>query len=142
MRVRILRGFPRSDAGVVEFTMMLPLTLATALLAWQAFLLGMAATYASHAANEGARVAAVGGDYTKVKDAAVKRIYGVWADDRNIKVNYPAHPCPGNQPPDPQPYDPDCGYVRVSINPPLIFPGLLLPFTVTARTKVVYEGAG
>lgn len=131
----------RSDAGVIEFTAMLPLILATVLLVWEAFLLGMSATYAGHAANEGARVAATGGGYQAVKDEAVRRISGVWAGKDNITVRYPAHPCPGNTPPDPRPYDPDCGFVRVDIRPPLLFPGVLLPMTVSSRTRVIPEGA-
>jgi pilus assembly protein CpaE len=135
-----MRGGLRSDAGQVEFSGMLPLILLTVLTVWEAFLIGMSMTYAGHAANEGARVAAVGGDYDQVRAEAVRRVSGTWADKDNIAVRYPSHPCAGHTPPDPRPYDPDCGYVRVSIKPPLIFPGFLLPLTVSARTRVIYEG--
>ncbi|MQY03859.1 TadE/TadG family type IV pilus assembly protein [Actinomadura macrotermitis] len=130
----------RSDAGIVEFTGVLPLILVTVLLVWEVFLLGMAATYTGHAANEGARVAAVGGDYNEVKEAAVKRIAGAWADEDNIDVHYPTGPiCDAQKV---VRIDEDCGYVRVTISPPLLFPGVLLPLKVSARTKIVYEGEG
>ncbi|MFC9972705.1 TadE/TadG family type IV pilus assembly protein [Spirillospora sp. NPDC127200] len=131
------RGALRSDAGVMEFTAMLPLILVTFLLVWEALLIGMSTTYTAHAANEGARVAAVDGDYAQVKAAAVKRISGVWADEDNIEVRYPGgRLCDPDKVPQ---IDEDCGYVRVNIRPPLLFPGVLLPMTVTARTKIVYE---
>lgn len=125
-----------SDAGIVEFTGLLPLILVTVVvLVWEGFLLGMSATYAGHAANEGARVAAVGGSYEEVKENAVQRISGIWADDDNIEVIYPG----GDQCDGTGPKHPDCGYVRVRIKPPLVFPGFLLPMSVSARNKVVYE---
>ncbi|MEW2352514.1 hypothetical protein [Spirillospora sp. NPDC029432] len=140
-RLRALRARAASDAGVVEFTAMLPIVLVTVVvLVWEAFLIGMSATYASHAANEGARIAAVGGDYAEVKEASVKRIHGAWADEDNIEVIYPTgQRCDRDVTPQP---DADCGHVRVDIKPPLVFPGFLLPMEVSARTKVVYEGEG
>ncbi|WP_019634360.1 TadE/TadG family type IV pilus assembly protein [Actinomadura atramentaria] len=125
------------DRGAVEFVGMLPLVLTTVLLVWEAFLIGMAMTYSAHAANEGARVAAVGGGPRAVRDGAVERVYGTWADERNIRVRYPT----GAACDDDGPRDPDCGYVRVSIRPPAVFPGLLLPATVSARTRIVDEDA-
>ncbi|MFB4312840.1 TadE/TadG family type IV pilus assembly protein [Actinomadura sp. 21ATH] len=123
---------------MVEFTGMVPLILVTVLLVWEGFLLGMSATYAGHAANEGARIAAVHGDYGQVKSAAVERIFGVWADEENIEVHYPTgRVCDPDQVPQ---VDKDCGYVRVTIEPPLLFPGVLLPMEVSSRTRVVYEG--
>jgi pilus assembly protein CpaE len=131
---------PRSDAGAVEFSGILPVLLTTCLLVWEAFLVGMSATYTGHAANEGARVAAVGGDQEEVKAAAVQRIAGAWADEENIQVRYPTgNVCDPARVPQ---VDEDCGYVRVSIKVPLLFPGVMLPFTVSARTKVVYEQEG
>lgn len=129
---------PRSDDGVVEFSAILPVLLTTCLLVWEAFLVGMSATYTGHAANEGARAAAVGGGYAEVKEAAVQRIAGAWADEENIQVRYPTgRVCDPTKVPQ---VDEDCGYVRVNIKVPLLFPGVMLPMTVTARTKVVYEG--
>ncbi|MFF5260658.1 TadE/TadG family type IV pilus assembly protein [Actinomadura viridis] len=130
----------RRDSGAVEFTGILPVLLTTCLLVWEAFLVGMSATYTGHAANEGARVAAVGGDYDEVKKAAVERIAGMWADEENIQVRYPTGDvCDPNKVPR---VDEDCGYVRVNIKVPLLFPGVMLPMTVSARTKVVYEQEG
>ncbi|MFI0351594.1 TadE/TadG family type IV pilus assembly protein [Actinomadura sp. 9N407] len=134
IRRRRARQVP-PDAGVVEFTGLLPLILVTVLIVWEGFLLGMSATYAGHAANEGARVAAVGGGYDEVERAAVKRIYGAWADEENIEVVYP-----GGERCSPVPLHKDCGYVRVSIKTPLLIPGVVLPTRVSARAKVVYEG--
>ncbi|MBC6461872.1 TadE/TadG family type IV pilus assembly protein [Actinomadura sp. HBU206391] len=119
----------RPDAGMVEFTAMLPIVLTTLMLIWETFLLGMSATYAGHAANEGARVAAVGGGQKAIEEEAVRRISGAWAKEENIKVEYPTDK-----------RDPDYGYVRVTIKPPLLFPGVLLPMSVSARSRVVYEG--
>jgi pilus assembly protein CpaE len=121
----------RSDAGAVEFTAILPLTLATVMLVWEGFLIGLSATYAGHAANEGARAAAVGAGQKEVEKQAVRRISGAWADQDNVDVRYPSDR-----------RDPDYGYVRVSIKPPLVFPGLLLPMKVSARARVVQEGTG
>ncbi|GAA3944398.1 septum formation initiator [Actinomadura viridis] len=130
----------RRDSGAVEFTGILPVLLTTCLLVWEAFLVGMSATYTGHAANEGARVAAVGGDHDEVKKAAVQRIAGLWADEENIQVRYPTGDvCDPRKVPR---VDEDCGYVRVNIKVPLLFPGVLLPMTVSARTKVVYEQEG
>lgn len=138
---RLARRTPsRRDAGMLEFTAMLPLILITVMLVWEAFLIGMAATYAGHSANEGARVAAVHGSYDEVKKAAVERVSGAWADEDNIDVHYPTgRVC------DPERVtrvDPDCGWVRVTIKPPLLFPGVLLPMEVSHRARVIYEGEG
>jgi hypothetical protein len=133
---RRAKGRLRSDAGVVEFTSMFPLIVLTVVLVvWEAFLIGMAATFSSHAANEGARAAAVGASGAEVEEAAIDRISGMWADEENIDVHYPTGDrCRGARP------DPDCGYVRVTIKPPLLIPGVLLPMDISARTKIVYEG--
>ncbi|GAA4065998.1 MULTISPECIES: TadE/TadG family type IV pilus assembly protein [Actinomadura] len=138
---RLVRRTPRRrDAGMLEFTAMLPLILVTVLLVWEAFLVGMAATYAGHSANEGARVAAVHGGYGEVKKAAVERVSGAWADEENIEVHYPTgRACDPDQV---VRVDPDCGYVRVTIKPPLLFPGVLLPMDVSSRARVIYEGEG
>ncbi|GAA2421242.1 septum formation initiator [Actinomadura vinacea] len=124
----------------MEFTGILPVLLTTCLLVWEAFVVGMSATYTGHAANEGARVAAVGGDQAEVKEAAVKRIAGAWAEEENILVRYPTGDlCDPAKVPQ---VDEDCGHVRVDIKVPLLFPGVMLPMTVSARTKVVYEQEG
>ncbi|GAA1561784.1 hypothetical protein GCM10009678_50840 [Actinomadura kijaniata] len=132
---------PRSerDRGqVVEFTGMLPFILLVFVAVWEAFLIGWSMSYTTHSANEGARVAAVGGDQEEVREAARKRVVGSFADDENFKVKYPV----GAQCDGAGPRDPDCGYVRVSIKPPLVFEGLNLPITVSHRARVVYEGKG
>jgi hypothetical protein len=115
---------------MIEFTGMLPAILLTFIVVWEAFLIGMSMTYAGHAANEGARTAAVNGDYQDIKREALRRVSGAWADERNVEVY---HQTARNHP--------DYGYVRVTIRPPLLFPGVLLPMEVSARSKVVYEGA-
>jgi pilus assembly protein CpaE len=110
---------------------MLPLVLFMLLALWQLFVTGMSATYAGHAANEGARAAAVSpGNYQTIKTAALGRITGMWGDPEHARVIYPTDP-----------KDPDYGYVRVEIKTPLVFPGVFGPLTMGARAKVVPEGS-
>ncbi|MCW2915997.1 MAG: minD [Actinomycetia bacterium] len=122
----------RRDAGEawVGFLGMVPLMVFVVLGIWQLFVTGMSATYAGHAANEGARQAAVTGDYKTIKTEALRRISGMWGDPKHASVTYPDDP-----------KDPDYGYVRVDIKTPLVLPGVFGPWTVSARAKVVPEGA-
>jgi hypothetical protein len=128
----------RDRGQIVEFTGMLPLILMVLVLVWEAFLIGWSMTYTTHSANEGARVAAVGGGQKEVEAAAIKRVSGRFADDDSFEVEYPT----GAQCDGAGPRDPDCGYVRVSIKPPLVLKGFTLPMTVSHRSKIVYEGKG
>jgi pilus assembly protein CpaE len=123
----------RKDAGSawVEFFAMTPLVLFVVLAIWQLFVTGMSATFAGHAANEGARAAAVNpGNYQTVKTEALHRITGMWGDPEHATVTYPVDP-----------KDPDYGYVRVEIKVPLVLPGVFGPWTIGARAKVVPEDA-
>jgi pilus assembly protein CpaE len=108
----------------------MPLLLFVLLALWQLFVTGMSATYAGHAANEGAREAAITGDYQTIKTEALSRITGMWGDPEHTRVIYPDDP-----------KDPDYGYVRVEIKTPLVLPGVFGPWTVGARAKVVPEDA-
>jgi hypothetical protein len=72
----------------------------------------------------------VGGDRAEIEKEAVRRISGAWANEENIDVEYSGGGTGGGG-----------GYVQVSIRPPLVFPGLLLPMTVSARSRVVDEGS-
>ncbi|WP_051712822.1 TadE/TadG family type IV pilus assembly protein [Spirillospora albida] len=128
----------RDSGQVVEFTGMLPLILMVLVLVWEAFLIGWSMTYTTHSANEGARIAAVGGGQAEVEEAARKRVSGRFADDDSFTVKYPT----GLQCDGAGPRDPDCGYVRVSIKPPLVLKGFTLPITVSHRAKIVHEGKG
>jgi hypothetical protein len=119
----------RSDSGNFEFVAMLPFLIPLVLLVWEGYLIGMSMTYASHGANEGARVAALGGSREDVEKAAVALTSGVWADKKYVTVDYPSDRS-----------DPNYGYVEVKIKPPFVLRGLVLPMTISARSRVVYEG--
>ncbi|GAA2075519.1 hypothetical protein [Actinomadura alba] len=118
----------RSDSGQFEFVTMLPFLVPLVLLVWEGYLIGMSMTYAGHGANEGARVAALGGSREDVEKAAVALASGVWADKKHVTVDFPSDR-----------NDPDYGYVEVKINPPFVFRGLVLPMTISARSRVVSE---
>ncbi|GLY85316.1 TadE/TadG family type IV pilus assembly protein [Actinoallomurus iriomotensis] len=116
----------RDRGGVtVEFTAMLPLIIMALLLVWEAFLIGYAADLAGHAANEAAREAAVTTDRDRITQAARERVSGGWADARRLMVSVTAD-----------------GYARVTVRPPLVFPGVVLPLDLSARSKIVRESTG
>ncbi|MFB7513739.1 TadE/TadG family type IV pilus assembly protein [Streptomyces sp. NPDC056144] len=107
----------------VEFVGMVPLILLTLALLWQVVLVGYTYTLAANAADEGARVCAVGGDY----DAAAKRhLDGAWANGANVSGCDAAAPL---------------ATVTVTVDVPLIAPGTAGLFPVSATAGAVSEEA-
>lgn len=107
----------------VEFVGMLPIVLVVLALMWQFVLIGYTFTLAGHAADRGAREAAVGGDCA---GEAGEDLPGAWRSSARI----------------------DCGAgggsgmvaVTVGLKVPVLFPGgANLPMTVTGRAGAVKE---
>ncbi|NML52941.1 pilus assembly protein [Streptomyces sp. R302] len=118
--MRRLRG--RGDEGqvAVEFAGMIPLILLTLALLWQVVLVGYAYTLAGNAADEAARVCAVDGDY---RAAGTRHLDGAWSGSVDC----------------PPPAD-GMVTVTVSIETPILFPGLGGFPGVQAKAGAVYEG--
>ncbi|XRQ11797.1 AAA family ATPase [Actinomadura welshii] len=128
---------PRGDRGAVavEFAGVLPLIVLVFLLVWQVVLVGLTSTYSSHAANEAARAVAVLGydkrdteearaNREEVRRRAVARVKGDWKDRDHLTL------------------DVVDGYAVVTIDTPVLLPGLRSSWAIEARTKVVDEGEG
>ncbi|MFB9392600.1 TadE/TadG family type IV pilus assembly protein [Streptomyces coeruleoprunus] len=102
----------------VEFTGMVPVVLGVLLLLWQATLIGYTYALAGNAADEAARQGAVGGD---CQAAAQARLSGAWTAAASCGTSGDLHTA------------------DVSINVPVLFPGLTLPFTVKAHAAAANE---
>ncbi|MFD3994108.1 TadE/TadG family type IV pilus assembly protein [Streptomyces sp. NPDC058583] len=120
--MRIHQGSGRDDRGqvAVEFLGMVPLILLTLALLWQVVLVGYTFTLAGNAADEAARACAVGDDGAA---AAGRHIDGAWSASGG-----------------------DCGdvsgglvHVRVSVEVPVLVPGLGGLFPVVGEAGAVYE---
>ncbi|WP_055599727.1 TadE/TadG family type IV pilus assembly protein [Streptomyces aureus] len=120
--MRIHQGPGRDDRGqvAVEFLGMVPLILLTLALLWQIVLVGYTYTLAGNAADEAARACAVGDDGTA---AAGRHIGGAWSVSGG-----------------------GCGdvsggmvHVRVSVEVPVLVPGLGGLFPVNAKAGAVDE---
>lgn len=101
---------------------MVPLILITLVLLWQCVLVGYTFTLAANAADEAARVCAVGGDYA----AAGKRHVGeAWAAGVGCDASG------------------DLAQATVRLKVPVLVPGTVsFPFTVTGEAGVVREDEG
>jgi pilus assembly protein CpaE len=112
-------------AAMPEFMGVLPFVGIVVLLIWQVILIGLTSMYASHAANEGARAAAVLGtgpqDQAEIRKRAVARISGAWSDREHLTITTTG------------------GYVRVTIDTPAVFPGFQTSIGITAESKIVPE---
>ena len=134
---------PRDDRGasVVEFAGIIPLLCLALLLVWQIILVGLTAMYASHAANEGARAAAVLGTSDKwcptpdgkkaicdtwdaVRKDTVKRIAKPWYDKKHFDMKMTG------------------SHLTVSIDTPAVLPNLHTPWPVSATAHIVDETDG
>ncbi|MEU9856732.1 TadE/TadG family type IV pilus assembly protein [Streptomyces sp. NPDC047974] len=118
------RGRARGDRGqvAVEFTGMVPVILLTMALLWQVVLVGYSYVLAGNAADEAARAAAVGGD---CEGAGSRHLDGAWSGR--------VHCGPSAN-----------GMVTatVTVDTPILFPGLGGFPLVEAEAGAVYEGEG
>lgn len=122
------------DSGValVELAALVPLFIFFALLVWQVVLVGLTSMYASHAAAEGARQAAVTPDNTeKVAYEARKRIAEPWSKSERFSLDI-SHPKDRD--------DNDGSFVQVSIATPSVLPGFDTSWEIGAETRIVPEG--
>ncbi|MBW8484950.1 AAA family ATPase [Actinomadura parmotrematis] len=126
---RGLGGKRARDGGAVsfEFAALFPFIVLLMLLVWQIVLVGLTSTYASHAANEGARAAAVLGYDTpkarqEVRARAVARLHGKWKDAGHLRFAVTGD------------------YAVVTIDTPVLLPGLRSTWGITARARIVREG--
>jgi pilus assembly protein CpaE len=127
------RGGRRSRAGrdkgvaIIEFAAVLPMVGLLLLGIWQTALIGLTSMYAGHAANEGARAAAVLGTgpsaLPEIERRAAKRISGPWGDRRHFHLSV------------------DGGYVHTSIDTPSVLPGIRVPWRIGAGARIVNERA-
>ncbi|MEU4827536.1 AAA family ATPase [Actinomadura sp. NPDC023710] len=121
------------DRGAValEFAGMVPLIGLVGLVVWQVVLVGLTSMYSSHASNEAARVVAVTGyDHRDTEEArrnreevrrrAVTGIYGKWKDEH-------LH------------LDVQDGYAEVTIDTPVLLPGLRSSWGIRTRARIVNE---
>ncbi|GAA3725772.1 AAA family ATPase [Salinactinospora qingdaonensis] len=118
----------RDDRGaaITEFAALVPLLLLALLTVWQVLLLGITAMYASHAAAEGARQAAVTPDnQERIIEEAKKRVRAPWDDSSTFALTITPHD--------------DAQYVRVSIAMPLVLPGTAGPLDVTGESRIYPE---
>ncbi|MEV0668220.1 AAA family ATPase [Actinomadura luteofluorescens] len=124
----------RGEAAI-GFAGVFPLILLVLVLVWQIVLVGLTSTYSSHAANEAARTVAVTGydqrdtpearaNREEVRRRAVARIKGRWKDRDHLTI------------------DVVDGYAVVSIDTPVLIPGLRSSWGIRTRSKIVYEGEG
>ncbi|MEU9704631.1 pilus assembly protein [Streptomyces sp. NPDC047981] len=103
----------------VEFLGMVPLILITLVLLWQCVLVGYTFTLAANAADEAARVCAVGGDYG---EAGRRHVGEAWS----ARVS-----CPGSG---------DLARATVKLKVPVLVPGTVsFPFSVTGEAGAVWE---
>lgn len=117
------RGGRDKGAAMTEFMGIIPFIGIVVLLIWQVVLVGLTSMYASHAANEGAREAAVTScSNPGVRARAVARISGHWASPQHISVV-----CRGD-------------IVRVTIRMPWVMPGLESPVDISAKASIIHEG--
>ncbi|MDG9703086.1 TadE/TadG family type IV pilus assembly protein [Streptomyces sp. DH37] len=107
----------------VEFVGTLPLILAVLALMWQFVLIGYTFTLAGNAADEGARAAAVDGDWA---GAAREDLPGAWRGAAEVGRGSPG---------------PGMVEVTVGLRVPVLFPGgANLPMTITGKAGAVREG--
>jgi TadE-like protein len=121
---------PAKDKGAAlsEFAGILPLIGLVLLLVWQAVLVGLTSMYASHAANEAARAAAVLGNtpgaQQEIRKRAVARIAGPWGDEEHLTLDVRGDTA------------------TVTIDTPIVLPGFQSSWAVSADAAIVREGDG
>lgn len=113
--------------GLVEFAVVVPFLLLALLLVWQVVLLGISAMYASHAAAEGARQAAVTPrDMDRIDEEARKRIRPPWNEEDTFSVRVDRRE--------------DGSYVQAVVMMPVVLPGTPSAWEIVGEAKVVPEG--
>ena len=100
----------------VETVGVTSLIILIALFAWQMVLIGVTYVVAGHSAREGARALSVGED---VGATVRSETNSIWRDDLDI--------------------DEGDDYVKVTLDVPLIVPGVSSPFEINARSGAVRE---
>lgn len=110
-----------SGASTVEFLGLIPVMVILILALWESVCIGLVMVTANHAANEGARIAAVGGTTADVRDAAHDHMPDWLADNCTIKLR------------DKQ------DKVDVAVRVPVLLPRYQAPWDVTASATVVRE---
>jgi pilus assembly protein CpaE len=111
----------RSEAGqaTAETVALVPLVALVIVALWQMVILGLTFVFAGHAAREGARELAVGGN---VNSAVVADLPSAWKEDMAI--------------------DEGTDYVEVTLNVPALAPGIFpSPWDLSVRAGTVVEGA-
>ncbi|HEY3684388.1 MAG TPA: AAA family ATPase [Streptosporangiaceae bacterium] len=135
----------RDDSGnlFIEFLGIWPLILFIALVMWQMVMIGMTQMYASHAATEAARNAAVLGESPKwcpqpkkppvicstwqtIKDRSLARISTPWDDKNTFYLRLTG----------------TNNYAVTGVRVPMVLPGLQSPWQLNARAKIVSERDG
>lgn len=112
----------RVEAGQVtaETVGLVPIIALIAVALWQMALVGLTFVFAGHAAREGARELAVGGD---VKAIVSEDVPGAWKRDMRWREGE--------------------AYVEVTLKVPALAPGLLpSPWSISSRSGTVVEGRG
>ncbi|QBI53171.1 AAA family ATPase [Streptomonospora litoralis] len=121
----------RGDSGAlfVEFASTLPFVGLALLLTWQILLVGLTGMFASHAANEGARQAAIDpSDHEAIAEEAAKRVSPPWNADGTFSAEVVGT---------------DSGQaVRVSIATPVFLPGLDGPWDISSQALIIPEDSG
>ncbi|GAA1768196.1 MULTISPECIES: AAA family ATPase [Streptomonospora] len=128
-RARARRRRGDSGALFVEFASTLPFVGLALLMTWQILLVGLTGMFASHAANEGARQAAIDpSDDEAIAEEAAKRISPPWNDEGTLDVSVVGT---------------DAGRaVQVSIATPVFLPGVDGPWDISSRALVIPEDTG
>lgn len=132
----------RDDRGatMVEFAGAVPLLGFVLLLVWQIILIGLTSMYASHAANEAARSAAVlgtsdkwcetagkkelCGPWKEIRDRAIKRIAKPWYDEKHFDMKMTKT------------------QVTVMIDTPAVLPNVHTPWSIGSTARIVDETGG
>lgn len=126
-RSRRARGRDDTGASIVEFASLVPLLGLALLLTWQIVLIGLTGMYASHAANEGARQAAITPDDPElIREEAVRRVRPPWDDEDTFRLERIT--VDGRE------------YVEVTIAMPMVLPGLGSPWDISSRAMIFPEG--
>lgn len=122
-----VRARLRDDRGqaAVEFTGMMPIILITAVMLWQAALVGYTFSLAGNAADEAVRAATAADPGTRqqaCQEAGEKHLPDAWASEITCD--------PGTE----------LVTARVDLDVPLLFPGSInLPITIPGRSAAVKE---
>ncbi|MDA2811135.1 AAA family ATPase [Nocardiopsis sp. RSe5-2] len=111
---------------LIEFAAVTPILILAGLLVWQVVLFGITSMYASHAANEAARQAAVTpDDLGKITGEASKRVRAPWDNTSTFHVEID--------------HRPDGSYAKAVLAMPVVLPSATSPWDVSGESKIYYE---